>query len=1348
MRIHIQKTTSFAALAGVFSLLTLSATYAQTYTWDQQALGQLYLQCQYFSSYWPNNGNWTQSYQTNGNCNGTAILTSAPSNWDPTPPLGLYPGGPGLQGVNVIIGGLVNGTNIAGGANTYLQGSATVNNLTLQTNGSLNLGYITTLTANNVDIQGDTIIGPGSYAGGLRIAAGGSLTKSGGTNTLGFGVDGYGNAVGLQAVNASLVVKSGTFAMPYKGAGSWLDGTFSVSNNATVLLNVTNGSGCTLGGNITGVGGGVVLMTDYVNAGGGDFYGTNHPGLMLNFPGKMFQWSGGVFRDGPVTNAGVFNLTNSPGLQAALYNNGTMNLADNSSFGLSGGGGDIIYNNAGSIFNIHGNSSITGSGQAIINFGLFLKSAGAGVAQITQIFQNYGGTIEADSGTLDLNMNSAGYYTNTTLVVSNGAAIDFLTNNSTMEIEGRLTGTGGGTVLMNNGTVFSYHPTTLNFPGAMFQWQGGSLGGYSYSGYQPLTNASTVNVGGPVGIYGSIENSGAMIQSGAGAIGNGVLFNDAGAVYDIQNDNGLSIGSIYNYGLIKKSAGTGTSIIAGNLGNYGTNVPVEVDSGTLVLSGVGNNYFTNATLVISNGATLDFEAVYSPNYATEIEGYLNGVGGGTLLVTNGTLYSQSGDATLNFPGSMFQWLGGVVGYVNNIGTINIGGPVAIYAWIANNGTMIQSGAGGISYNGNTTIYNYAGAVYDIQDDNGITVSSLYNYGLIKKSTGTGTSLITANLYNYGTNATVEVDSGTVALNGGNYFTNTALVAGNKAVLDLFTANNSTEIEGYLNGSGIGTVLMTNGTLYCNQGTTLNFPGSMFQWQGGQIGNTATSSPLLTNAGTLNISGPVKVNGYLANNGTMTQSGAGAMGSGFIKNTGVYDIQNDNGVSLNNFNNYALVKKSAGTGTSQINSSFYNAGSTLEVDSGVLALSGGGNNYFTNSSFVVNKDATLDFSAVSSVTYGTEIEGYLTGSGGGSGAGTVLVTNGTIYSSFPATLNLPGSMFQWAGGRIGNNYNTLTNVGTLNVSGPVGINNYLVNNGMMIQSGIGGITSGNQLQNNANGVYNIQNDGGVSANNFYNYGLFEKTSGAGTSIIGGTFNNSGPIQASSGVLLFTNGTFVQNAGTLQLSSSLSCQDTLQVNGGTVTGVGTVGNPGLDVSMVVNAGVLAPGNPFGTLTSGGHYGFGMGNAATLSVALGGATQFSQLAVIGGSAALAGTLNVTLTNGYAPAIGTQFQIISGNRGSSTFATLKVPQGISVTYSNAGVYLTVTGAVPAQVVSPQISSGNFTFGFGTTSGQSYTVQQNTNLAATNWSFYTNITGNGSPYQFTAPVTNIPQRFFRVSEP
>jgi uncharacterized repeat protein (TIGR03803 family) len=64
-----------------------------------------------------------------------------------------------------------------------------------------------------------------------------------------------------------------------------------------------------------------------------------------------------------------------------------------------------------------------------------------------------------------------------------------------------------------------------------------------------------------------------------------------------------------------------------------------------------------------------------------------------------------------------------------------------------------------------------------------------------------------------------------------------------------------------------------------------------------------------------------------------------------------------------------------------------------------------------------------------------------------------------------------------------------------------------------------------------------------------------------------------------------------------------------------------------------------------------------------------------------------------------------------------------------------------------PTISAGNFTFAFPGTSGQSYTIQQTTNLATTNWTVYTNFTGTDSVLQLSVPATNSAQ-FFRIREP
>ena len=71
-----------------------------------------------------------------------------------------------------------------------------------------------------------------------------------------------------------------------------------------------------------------------------------------------------------------------------------------------------------------------------------------------------------------------------------------------------------------------------------------------------------------------------------------------------------------------------------------------------------------------------------------------------------------------------------------------------------------------------------------------------------------------------------------------------------------------------------------------------------------------------------------------------------------------------------------------------------------------------------------------------------------------------------------------------------------------------------------------------------------------------------------------------------------------------------------------------------------------------------------------------------------------------------------------------------------------------PFRILSPQLSGGNFLFSFQAFAGASYTVQQNTNLAGTNWIAFTNIIGSGTVTQLTLPTTNAARLFFRVRQP
>ena len=141
-----------------------------------------------------------------------------------------------------------------------------------------------------------------------------------------------------------------------------------------------------------------------------------------------------------------------------------------------------------------------------------------------------------------------------------------------------------------------------------------------------------------------------------------------------------------------------------------------------------------------------------------------------------------------------------------------------------------------------------------------------------------------------------------------------------------------------------------------------------------------------------------------------------------------------------------------------------------------------------------------------------------------------------------------------------------------------------------------------------------------------------------------------------------------------------------------------------------------------------------AGSLSVNLGGTSSGEYGALTGvGSATLGGLLTVTLTNGFVPANGNTFHILSSSSLSGTLSPLNIPSGFSVSYSNSGVYLTVTGAValaPAITVQPTNVTvpyaGNAAFSVAATGMTPLTYQWFHNGAALSDGGV--VSGSGSP--------------------
>ena len=640
----------------------------------------------------------------------------------------------------------------------------------------------------------------------------------------------------------------------------------------------------------------------------------------------------------------------------------------------------------------------------------------------------------------------------------------------------------------------------------------------------------------------------------------------------------------------------------------------------------------------------------------------------------------------------------------------------------NEGLVQQSGSGSFLmgiFDGNIYFDNEPGGIYQFATDNTIgnadpgNSNPLFsNEGLVWKSGGTNYSAIGITFNNQ--DGEVQVDSGTLYLDGGGTSSNGVFEVASGATLDL-TGGSSPTWAGKITGSGSGTVALADGSLTASPSLTFGFTNHLFQWDGGNLQGVITNLGILTVSGT-NVSNLTGANTAFVNEGLVQQTGSGGTIMGAFGATvyfdnlagATYQLAGDNSIGFGNnaggqtsasvpFSNFGLVWKSGGTNASAISPAFNNEGGTVKVDSGILSLNGGGTS--SNGFFSVASGAVLDLTGGNAPTWAGEISG--------SGSGQVGLESGTLFAAPSLTLAFTNHLFQWDGGIL---QGVITNLGTVTVSGTnvstlTGANTTFVNEGTVIQAGSGGTLMGAfganvYFDNEPGATYEFASDSSIVwGNNFYgqgpppfsNSGLVWKSGGTGTSAIGTQFvnNQGGAIEVDSGVLAIEGTEYAQNGGPLTIS---------------------LGGPN-------------------------------------------AYQCGQLSV-GGPAALSGPLKVVLANGYVPVAGDQFEILSCAYVTGAFSSINVPPGMTVSnlLNNQGlteyVDLVVTGTVPAQVQSPRLSGGNFTFSFGTANGQGYTVQQSTNLATSDWTYYTNITGNGSLYQFATPVANIPWRFFRVGSP
>ncbi len=617
----------------------------------------------------------------------------------------------------------------------------------------------------------------------LTITNSGTLRKSAGSGTSTI------NAI----FNSTGTIEAQTGTLNF-GNGGTVTNTITADTGATINL-----SSLTLSGAIGGSGMGTIRINNTVNAAMG--------GATLTYGGTTLEWTAG-------------NI-NGPG---SFTNAGTMTHASNSNRVL----GTALINNAGSTYPVTGTGTILAdNGSSITNAGLIdlrVDSTFVATNQITLIFTNSGtlrksvasgtSTINAvfnSTGIVDVQTGTLNFGSGGTITGTVNASTGAIVNLGSLTLSGTITGSGGGLVRIDNGSIaIAAAGATLNYTGAMAQWSGANT---NIFGPGTLTNAGTLTISGSGNrqLATPFVNSGTVNVTDVGTIlaDNTSSFTNNGT-FDIQSDGTVIANNqiqmpFTNTGMLRKSAGNDTSLLNVGFSSTGT---IDVQTGTLSFSSSSGS--VSGTLNAATNAILNLNSL-------TLTGALSGSGGGRINFNN--IGIAAAGATINFPGSLAHWsvsnIGGLGSLTNAAtGTFTMSGSAnkVLFIPIVNNGTFNVTGTGMILANNGSAINN-SGTIDFQLDSTFVTTNqialTLTNNGTLRKSAGTGSTVIDAIVVNDG--GTIAIDQGTIRLARGLSFGD----ASNLDIIGGDTSNTFLTVIGLVQKTGTDPLLVrpsNDGTL--------------------------------------------------------------------------------------------------------------------------------------------------------------------------------------------------------------------------------------------------------------------------------------------------------------------------------------------------------------------------------------------------------------------------------------------------------------------------------------------------------------------------------------------------------
>jgi hypothetical protein len=1134
--------------------------------------------------------------------------------------------------------------------------------------GSVTFDAGSTTVAGTYNVTGNTTVNGGTA--NFR----GTLTSVGAVLAVNGGTANFASDYSIATINLNGGVLGGPSNATVTGAFTWTGGTLAGTGSTTVAATATLSISSTST---------VGLATRTLNNAGTGTWGStggisfSNGATFNNQTGASFTASNdaniSLSGFGTINNAGTFakspNL-NTTALAVPFYNTGTLNVSSGT-LSLQGGGSSTGPINVaasstldfgGGLYKIAAGATLSGAGSVILD---------AGNLSVPGTYNITGGTT-VNGGNLALvgTLTAVG-----PIVTITGGTANFARDVST------------GTLLLSGGALIGSGTVSVT---GLLNWTGGTMGGV---GSTTVAAGATLSINTSSGLTldaRTLTNSGAAgTWGGTGnwTFTNGATFtNSAGATFTVNNDqtitnNGYATNTINNAGTFTKSPSTNTTTINAFFNNTGT---LKVNSGTLVLAGGGVN---TKTITVAAGKTLTFaggnfrhtpassitgggSVIFSGGYSAvngtynisgasssttvtggtaEFTGTLTSVGPtltitagtafffrnfstGTLNLTGGTL-GGSGDITVN---SLLNWTGGGMGGTGSTtvaaaATLSLGGSsqLSLDGWtLKNAGTGTWSGTGNIAFADAAAFINQAGAHFTVTNDQNISFSgfgTITNAGTFTKSPNLNTTALGLLFYNTGT---VNVSSGTLSFQGGGSSTGTfTVVAG--STLDFGGSSTSFGLAAGSTVSGAGKVTFSNGTV--TVAGTYNITGGT-TIQGGFASfvkaPTSVGPTLAISSGTAEFSQGFSVATLALTGGTLTGAGDITVtaqmtwtGGASLTGDGSTTVAAGATLAINGSSNLGMDTRTltnAGTGTwSGTANLFLGNGATFNNASGAT--------------FTVNNDQSVNAFGTSAV---------INNAGTFTKSPSSNTTTINIRFNNTGTVNVNSGTLVLGGGGSATGSFIVASGKTLNFAGFA----YLLDVGSSVTGAGSVIFSGGV--NDIAGTYNTTGATSVTggAVNFY--------ANANT----GTFTTASTVSIGPGTTFsIASGDYTQTAGTTTLNGgtiTVAAGNKVNIQAGTLNAFGTInGN-------LSNAGSLfVAGNGItGLLTVNGNY--TQTAAAALSFDLEGTTagvQYDKLAITG-SATLAGTLNVAAIDGFTPAVGAVFTIMTYGSRSGNFSTFNL--------------------------------------------------------------------------------------------